>query len=390
MLRLFIIIALVFFSSLSSKAESITVGLTEWVGYTNADASGKYHEIIKLIFKQDELNFVYDTYQRTLHYFEQGKYDFIVGVFLEDVNEGFIPYWHLDYEYPLLAFYNKNNSKITSAKDLNGAMLSWLRGYKIAQYIDVPHQSYLVNQERQGFELLLKNRTDAFIDYEYNLYSEYKDKVNFFEVMPSRKIYIAFANTPKARRLAAIFDKQMLKLREIGALADIYQEEYPRTLFEKVDLTRPKIEIRTRDVDLLRGENSALDSSLESSVFSTLLQSLNGFEFDLVKYSNFTNDIEAYSNSTNTCIVNKAKTDDRELHFDFSEPVVMYPGLRLYSSIPLQFPKERKSFSIKTLFEKYPRLTIGAPEGQFFSKQINIELASLPKARKVSASTSTS
>ncbi|NMP30136.1 transporter substrate-binding domain-containing protein [Thalassotalea sp. M1531] len=380
-LKLFLLILLSF--SWEVHAERIRVGATEWVGYTNADGTGIYNDIIKHVFADDELEVIYDSYQRKLHYFENGSYDLIIGVFLEDLDSGYIPYWHLDYEYPLLAFYNKKNQHISSAKDLNGAMLSWVRGYQIAQYIDVPHQSYLVSNERKGFELLLNNRIDVFIDYEYNLFDQYRDKVNFFEVLPSRKLYVAFANTAKGKRLAEKFDKKMLSLRNNGVLAKIYQEEYGRTLFDSLDLTFPKIEIRTRDVNLLRGNTRLLENSLEGSVFSSVIQSMESYNFDLVKYKSFTDDVKDFGQSNNTCIANKAKNEKRQEHFNFSDPVVMYPGLRIYSKAPLPIKNGKQSTNLSNLFSENVRLTIGVPQGQFFSTVLNEQIEQLAAHQKV-------
>jgi len=366
-------------------AERINIGVTEWRGYTNADGTGKYHEILSHVFAEQELNFKYSSYQRKLYFFEKEKYDAIVGVFLEDFNQGIVPYWHLDYEYPLLAFFKKDSSKISSRQHLNGAMLTWLRGYQYSKYIDVPHQAYPVETVRQGFELLMNDRTDALIDYQYNLYDEYKDKVSTFEILPPRKTYIIFSETEKGRRLAALFDKRMNELRDSGMLKAIYREEYSRTLLDKVDASKPKIQLRTRDVDLLRGESSLLDSSLESSIFSMLLESLTKYEFDLVKYNSFADDWKSFGHSLNTCIANKVKTKERADKFYFSDPVVMYPGLRLYSTRPL--PGVSGRVNIKWLLSQNPRLTIGIPKGQFFSEQLNNELASISSRQKIDVST---
>ena len=367
-------------------AEHIKVALTQWTGYTNNDGSGFYHEVLKKAFPDDQLEYFYDTYRRNTHYFEQGSFDLILGVFPEDINNGVIPYWHLDFERPVVAFYNKQKGNIKSAKDLNGAMFSWMRGYNLGQYIDVPHQSYLVNSQRQGFELLLKNRTDVFADYEYNFFEEYRDKIGFFELIPARKTYIVFSNTPKGKALAKRFDARMLILRDEGVLANIYQQEYKRTKLAEVRPEHPKIQIRTRDLDLLLGDSSFLESSLESLLFSTLFRALPNYEFDLVKYSNFTDDVKAYSQSNNTCIANKIRTKAREQHFIFSEPVVMYPGLRLYATQPLNLKDSSQSIKLSALFASQPRLTIGVPEGQYFSKAINKELGELEGHQKVPAS----
>lgn len=209
----------------------ITIGAPVWDGYSNTDETGVYLEILKEVYVEDELTFEFDSFHRLKHHFGQGKYDIILGVYDDDLTDALIPNWHLDLEYPITAFHlrSRNLKKAAHLKDLN---VSWIRGYGFERFVAVPHKPYLVDSLRDGFKLLVNGRIDVLLDFPYNLSEEYANKVTGFELVPARKLFIAFQNTKSGINFARKFDAKMTLLRDHGFLKKLYKDEYQRIAFE--------------------------------------------------------------------------------------------------------------------------------------------------------------
>ncbi|WP_448212874.1 substrate-binding periplasmic protein [Colwellia sp. MEBiC06753] len=368
---------LLLFQSLLLNAQILNVGVVEWSGYTNHDGSGVYNELIKKVYSQYEVVLKFDTYQRTINNFRQGKLDFIIGVFREDLEQAYLPRWHLDYEDPVLGFFKPSSHPIKSLKDLNGLTISWMRGYGFDNYLDVPHQAYLVNAHSLGFDMVVKGRTDVFIDYRYNLPKKYQNVLSSFEVLPKRKIYLAFARTDGGKKLAEHYDQHMSSMRKSGQLKALSPQWYQHANFDSFDSSIVEIIIKTRDVNLLRNSSFNRIGTLESDILSPLLGKVKGYDVELAKYTSFAQDDVALSGEENICLANKIKTTARQSKYLFSHAVTMYPGLRLYTKQPLALEQQAPN-KLADIFKQWPKLTLGIANGQFFNEAINNELAKLP------------
>ncbi|MGJ8681452.1 MAG: hypothetical protein ACSHXM_14025, partial [Paraglaciecola sp.] len=105
----------------------------------------------------------------------------------------------------------------------------WMEGFNFETVIDPGKNLYKVKTREAGFNLLLGKRVDYFIDYEHNFLTEYKDKVDFVVLNADKKLFIAFQNTSKGRKLAALYDQNMLELSNSGALERIYGLEFAKS-----------------------------------------------------------------------------------------------------------------------------------------------------------------
>ena len=104
--------------------------------------------------------------------------------------------------------------------------MAWMEGFSFEKVFDQEIKPYKIKQRETGFKLLLGNRVDYFIDYEHNLTAKYRDKINFVVVARGKKLYLAFQNTARGRKLAEQYDKMMPKLRAEGILEAIFGGDY--------------------------------------------------------------------------------------------------------------------------------------------------------------------
>lgn len=331
MKTLLVLIALLIGYSSSLEAK-IKVGVTHWVDFTNPDETGVYIELLKEIYKDEEISFEFTTYNRMIKLFESSGYDFVVGVTKEDVPKAHYPIWHLDYDYPINAYFLKSNKNITALNDLQNKLLSWFHGYGFDKYIEFNHDFYAVDTIKKAMTLLSTKRIDAFIDYDYNIPNEYKKDLSHVEVLPARPIYLAFSSSIRGKQLANIYDSQMVRLRNSGKLKQIYKADYAKANFDESFESRTKVVISTSDESLLRLNSKNIELSLEAKLYKQLLSELPQYRVEFVK-ANSKNDEKQFI--INNCFANKVKTEYRTNNYLISSPFSMYMSPRLFSRYDL-------------------------------------------------------
>jgi ABC-type amino acid transport substrate-binding protein len=212
------------------EAESIQVVAPNWVNYTNKDGSGIYFDVIKHVYPNCNCEFVTSEFLRAKNQFIQNKADIFVGVLQEELPNALFPKWFLDTDRPIVAFYlNENGISDKSTIDFKNKSVAWMEGFNFTQVIDPGDRLYRVKQREAGFNLLLAKRVDYFIDYEHNFLNDYREKVSFVVLNNLKKLYIAFQNTAKGKKLAAQYDEKLLELRNDGTLKTIFAQEYEKS-----------------------------------------------------------------------------------------------------------------------------------------------------------------
>ncbi|TPH13387.1 substrate-binding periplasmic protein [Litorilituus lipolyticus] len=358
----------------------IVVGVTVWDGYTNADETGIYLELVKDIYQNEEIEFKFTSYTRMTKLFEQEDYDFVIGVAREDVPYGYFPHWYLDIDYPVKAFFLSQRQDIKHLSDFENKTLSLLHGYDFNKYINYQHKSYLVDSQEKGFRLLLNRRIDSFIDYEHNLTPEIRSRISSLEVLPTRPIYIAFKDNAKGHILAQTYDARMLELRNSGKLKQLYGADYQHADFENFKADRPTIVIKTDDANLHRAKGAENLHSLEAGLYRLILSQLTQFNIEFVK-------IDSHSSenllTAQQCFANKIYTVTRAEKHYFSKPFALYTGARLFSMQPLKVHQEIELAN----FIAASNLNIGITPSLLYSAPLMKELEQLPAKNIVEAST---
>lgn len=369
-----------FFVIYSSFAQAkIVVGVTVWDGYSNADETGKYIELVKRIYPDEELAFQFTSYNRMTKLFGQNGFDLVIGVAREDVPQGHFPKWRLDIDYPVKAFYLKSRKDIKHLSDLENLTLSWLQGYDFDKYISYSHKSYLVNTIEKGFRLLMNGRIDSFIDFEYNIHKEYSGKLHSLELLPARPIYLAFSDTKRGKTLALIYDREMLKLRDSGELKKLYTDDYEHAGFAHFQVNKPTIIIKTDDANLHRAKGAENLHSLEAGLYRLILSQLTQFNIEFVKIDSHSVDNLL---TEQQCFANKIYTLTRAEQYYFSKPFALYTGARLFSMKPLEVEQEIELAD----FIKSSNLHIGVTPSLLYSAPLMKELEQLPHTNIVEAS----
>lgn len=379
------LLSLIFLPCLAQ--ETINIVGDEWDGYSHADGTGVYFELISEVYSDYAINFQIDSYNRSLNAFKQANVDIFVGVYREDLPKAILPNWHLDIDYPISVFTLKESPKISASSDLENIQLSWLRGYSFEKYLPKIEPPYLVNDIFKGFELLQNKRIDGFIDYSYNVPGNLQGKLNQHQVMPSRHMYLAFQNNVHGRKLAQIFDEKMLQLRNSGKLKELYKEDYDHSQFELFTPEKEKIIIYTDEPNLVKAYKAEVTehASTLNHIYSLVFDQLNNYSIEFRIVKDFTQ-ISYLDSDKNICFSDKLKTDKRLEKFIFSQPLSLYLGLRLYSH------HELTSLSSIDLFDyiNNNEVKLGRVSGRSYGVEIDKALTKVDRSKQTPITTDTS
>ena len=107
--------------------------------------------------------------------------------------------------------------------------VGWIRGYTYDSYLDVEMNIVKLTDNKQAWELLHLGRIDYYIDSltDLNLYLKNHQSIKqAFRLEPvlTKKMYIRFAKTAKGKKLADIYDAEIIKLIDKGKLKELYEK----------------------------------------------------------------------------------------------------------------------------------------------------------------------
>ncbi len=211
----------------------------EWEGYTNKDGTGAYWEIVKAVY--EPLGIKVKTrvmpWKRAVVTVVNKRADALLGDYYYKDKEGkeyLYPKWHISIEDPIVAVFKKGTIKDWESrgiKSLAGKRVVWLRGYDFDKTLlnGIGVEKHEVTKHIQGIGMVDIGRMDVFLDYRYDttpvakkagidLDKHYETKI----AKPGDKLFVAFANTGRSKKLIKIFDERITKLAKSGKIAKIY------------------------------------------------------------------------------------------------------------------------------------------------------------------------
>lgn len=230
-------IILLFFSCIQivqADVKNIKICTPVWEYYTQKDGTGLYHDLWRLIFQPAgiTLDIKYAPFKRCANAVNEKKsadYDVLTAGYS---STGTItPKWHIGVDLLSVAYTKKSVDKWTDSSLLENKRVSWLRGYDFDTYGIVPKsvKRQELNQIKSGIKKLASGRTDFLIDYDKAILKiikeeELGDKIDIFSnVLKGPKYYMIFADTPKGKALAKIWDDGMEQLNKSGKLQAMYK-----------------------------------------------------------------------------------------------------------------------------------------------------------------------
>lgn len=215
--------------------QDIRLASEVWQGYTHADGTGLAWDILRQVFEPAGVALVIQSvpYTRSIGLVQRGEADAWVGSYRDEVDQGvFYPRWH--YDSDRITALGLRERAAPSLATLGEARLVWMRGYEYQRYL--PNlKRYREIQRRGGILTMLDyGHVDFYIDARTEV-----DEVLGGAADPARyrvtelmrlPIYPGFADTPRGRALAKLYDQRMAQLVKRGSLHPLFarwRQPYP-------------------------------------------------------------------------------------------------------------------------------------------------------------------
>jgi polar amino acid transport system substrate-binding protein len=206
-----------------------------WEGHTQADGTGLAWDILRLIFEPVGVELVIQSvpYMRSIGLVQRGQADAWVGSYHNEVDEG-VFYPREPYDADQIIALGLADKPVPTLESLGQYRLAWMRGYEYQRYLPNLRQ-YREIQRREGILGMLQL---GHMDYYVDALSEVQDvlqqteqpqlyRINELTWLP---IYLGFADNPRGRALAAVYDQRLGLLKgndELRAVFARWQQPYP-------------------------------------------------------------------------------------------------------------------------------------------------------------------
>lgn len=227
---------------LQEPVTTIEVAAPVWENETNADGSGLYYDLLRLVYsplgiavKTRSMPFVRAGLLLTMN-----AIDASVGSYSAETTKLGNWRFYLTPKQPigterLVAIFKQDRvAKWEYPGSLAGKKVAWIDGYSYEYILQVEMDYQKVDNQQQGWRLLQADRVDFLLESESDARAAachcHIDLTDYrFELIEEKNLYIPFAKSRKGDWLRLRFDQRMDELRRSGELAQLYAR-YGRTM----------------------------------------------------------------------------------------------------------------------------------------------------------------
>ena len=199
--------------------EVINIITPAWKGWTNADGSGFYFDIMREVFQEEHFEIKYQIapFKRSKHMVQSGSADAMFGVFSEALRRDDIatPFYHIDEAYYSVVF--KRTLVWDGIQSLVGKRIMIPRSYNIKFQLGIDFEVIDVSDSQQGLKMLSADREAYFVSDHDEIFAA-SQSINIpleryrVEKINKHKLYVGFAGNAKGRKLARVFDRRFAEL----------------------------------------------------------------------------------------------------------------------------------------------------------------------------------
>lgn len=218
-------------ASVTKQPVPIMLSTENWPGFTNADYSGAYFDLVNLLLPKQQfaLKVRFTIFSRALYDIEQKSADIALAISIADSKKDILLSANPMDQDRIVALYNPGRFTITNIDDLRELRLAWNLAYDYGRILDIDSKGYEVINTQQGIDLVDKNRVDAYLA-ELSLLQNYDRKIKLLSLtwkpISTDNVYVGFADNDKGRYLKCYWDNAFNAALENGSLQKLY-ESYP-------------------------------------------------------------------------------------------------------------------------------------------------------------------
>jgi polar amino acid transport system substrate-binding protein len=230
------------------RITTIRLITSEWPGYTNKDGTGLYFDVIKAVYEPEgiQIKFELVPWKRAQAMVKKTA-DAIVGETIMPEEDYLYPQWPIDIEELTVMFKKGKAAEWKGEASLENKTVSWIRGYDFQTFLNVNMTIREIDDLRSGLLMLENDRIDFLVDYidgieeeAQNIQKTLNPKFDLAQyqmesLRVGEKVYVAFVNSERGKKLVEIFDRRMAQLYESGVLDTMYKnftqwhyDQYPK------------------------------------------------------------------------------------------------------------------------------------------------------------------
>jgi hypothetical protein len=213
--------------------KSISVVAPLWEGFTNADGTGLYWEVLRAVFEPEEIKIKHANvpWNRAVKMVSKySVYNAIVGEILDSEEKLIFPKYAIDVERMSVLSLAKRRLEWHGVSSLSNKKIGWMKEYEIIEPKDRDFELVEYRTVEQGLEMLEAGKIDYMID-EWDEISEAvaakkQDMTQYLmnEMPKGTDIYVAFADTDLSKELIAIYNERFPVLYHDKTLQAIYKK----------------------------------------------------------------------------------------------------------------------------------------------------------------------
>ncbi|MCR8921639.1 transporter substrate-binding domain-containing protein [Dasania sp. GY-MA-18] len=211
------------FSPLSSAA-TITIVTDKWDGYSNADGSGYYLELMKAIYSAEgvEVSVKQVPYARSMEMVATNKADVVLGIYPGEKFTGTYAKHPLNIDIIDAALTPAFASTWVDINSLADKKVGAVRGWGFDAYVPVKMRYKEYSSLKPLLKMLNNGRVDAVLATEVDIKASASGN-NFVikKAVIVNSAYAVFASSNNAKKMLAIFDAGIVKLHDSGQLRAI-------------------------------------------------------------------------------------------------------------------------------------------------------------------------
>lgn len=216
-------------SSLSAKP--VVIETTVWPGFTNADGSGVYFDLIRQVLPPSDypLDIRINHLGRAWLTVQRGQADLGLGLTQYDIQAFQLERSELPYdEDVIVALYlpSQVSAATLNPTGLATLRLGWEKSYNYGTALHIDAVGYEVDSPTHAVELLLAQRIDVYLAESEDLTGVQK-KLKSAGIqqqwLANVPVYLGFSPTPQGRQLKQLWDQRVKLQWENGDMLRFYQ-----------------------------------------------------------------------------------------------------------------------------------------------------------------------
>ena len=218
------------------SAHPVIIETSLWPGFTNADGSGAYFALARLVLPAADYPLVirHNHLGRAWLAVQRGQADLSFGLTEADIRAFALESSSLPYDADtLLAVFQPTRLHPTDLTKprLSSLHLGWEKSYNYGAVLEISNQGYEVNSPAHAIQLLVAGRIDVYLAERGDLATpELQQQLQKSGLqqqwLATVPVYAGFSPSDKGRQLKQLWDQRIQQLEKSGELQRFYQS-YP-------------------------------------------------------------------------------------------------------------------------------------------------------------------